>query len=403
MGAAGEVTVAMLVPNLRAFERTYRAEGPFVAAVLGRLAVPHEAVHDAVQDVFVAAYRRWPDYDHARPVRPWLTAFAHRVAFRYRRSQARRVRKRAALRHLHPVVQRPDDGRTEARTFLERFLGQLDEGHRRAYLLSEFEGCTAQEVADDLGISAQAVYGRVRSVRRRLQMALLDDAREPSSAAASLVPPWALLVPRLGEGSAVAAAGAWGAVKVAALAIGLSVAAVATVASVRVEQPPLRASSQSPAAASIATGSAPEPAARRRAPADAPAPPSAAGDPVLVRTRSTSPTAPAAAVEPPSSDLAAEADLLRRARSAQDAGRLRDAMALLDHHAQRYPSGQLEVGRRRARIRVLCDLGRAAQARGEALMLAHDRPGDPLAVQSVSICTAPIQSASRPEKQGVEP
>ncbi len=42
-------------PDLRAFERTYRAEGPFVAAVLGRLAVPSEAVYDAVQDVFVAS------------------------------------------------------------------------------------------------------------------------------------------------------------------------------------------------------------------------------------------------------------------------------------------------------------------------------------------------------------
>lgn len=407
-----------LAPQLRAFERTYRAEGPYVAAVLGRLAVPSEAVHDAVQDVFVAAYRRWPDYDTTRPVRPWLTAFAHRVAFRYRRSQARRERKRAALRHVLPAEQRSDASKADARAFLERFLGTLPTGHREAFVLAELEGRTAAEVGQALGISAEAVYGRVRSVRKRLHQALMEDAKEPGARAAAMVPPWAVLLPQLGGGAAVAGTGL-AALKVfaatvvvgAAGLVGVAVStpdvqpAPVTVAAQHMEDEPPPAAPSAPASVEAlppepAPGVPTEPSPRR------------AGslwtqEAEPLRPRGVSPQAarvapvPAATVDkPPASALAAESALLREARAAQADGRLRDALALLDRHARQFPEGQLASGRRRARIRVLCDLGQTAQARGEAKMLARTHPDDPLAVQALSICAAPIQSAARPEKQG---
>ena len=380
-------------PELRAFERTYRSEGPFVAAVLGRLAVPTEAVHDAVQDVFVAAYRRWPDYDTSRPVRPWLTAFAHRVAFRYRRSQARRERKRTALRHVHVGVQRPGDGQSDARAFLEHFLDQLEDGHREVFLLAELEGRTAPEVAAVVGISTEAVYGRVRSVRKRLHQALLDDAREPDARAASLVPPWSLLLPRLGATSTLSLGGLG--VFTATVAIG-----VATLVGVAVlSQPPTSASVPTPTVVpEVVAATVPT-----RPPLHAAAPPIEPHrePPPTVRPRPQPSKAERPADEP--SSLEAEAALLREAKRAQAAGRLDDALARLDTHARQYPEGQLADGRRRARIRVLCDLGRTAQARGEAKLLADRSPGDPLAVQALEICAPAIQSSGRAEKTVTKP
>ena len=383
-------------PELRAFERTYRAEGPFVAAVLGRLAVPTEAVHDAVQDVFIAAYRRWPDYDDSRPVRPWLTAFAHRVAFRYRRSQARRDRKRAALRHVHAGVQRSSAPQSDARAFLGRFLGQLDDGHRKVFLLAELEGRTAPEVAAAVGISIEAVYGRVRSVRRRLHQALLDDAREPDARAASLVPPWSLLLPQLGS----TAGASLGGLGLFAATVALGAAGMVGVAAYSPEVGP--GSEPVPA-------NAPVPEAHVAAAAPMPngpvtvAPPVApkAEPPSVVRDRATLPEVRPPAVEP--SSLEAEAALLREAKRAQAAGRLEDALARLDTHAVRFPDGQLADGRRRARIRVLCDLGRTAQARGEAKLLVDRSPGDPLAVQALEICAPSIQSGREAEKTVMKP
>lgn len=387
-------------PELRAFERTYRAEGPFVAAVLGRLAVPSEAVHDAVQDVFVAAYRRWPDFDDSRPVRPWLTAFAHRVAFRYRRSQARRTRKRAALRHVQRSVERSGADRADARAFLERFLGGLDEGYRRVFVLSELEGHSAAEVAEAVGISTEAVYGRVRSLRKRLHRALQEDAREPDARAAALVPPFSVLLPKLGLTSAVVSLGA---IKVFGVIVALGAAAVVGVVVLEPAKEPAPAhivveSPQTPSPALDAPSSAPRPGPSAVAAGPVPKPSAPSRPPARAGAVAAAPVVATA----PASTLEAEAALLRDARKAQAAGQLEDALAQLADHARRFPNGQLADGRRRARIRVLCDLGRTAQARGEARVLAERSPSDPLAVQALEICAAPIQSSDSPEKVSMQ-
>ncbi|MCR9163256.1 MAG: RNA polymerase sigma factor [Nannocystaceae bacterium] len=385
-------------PELRAFERTYRDEGPFVAAVLGRLAVPSEAVHDAVQDVFVAAYRRWPDFDDTRPVRPWLTAFAHRVAFRYRRSQARRDRKRAALRHVHVVTERSSAERADARAFLRRFLAQLDDGHRHVFMLSELEGRTAPEIAKVVGISTEAVYGRVRRVRKRLHRALMDDAREPDAAAASVLPPFGALLPHLGFGAAASGLGSsLAAIKAISAMLVVSAAAVVGVVVLTPEVEPAPVVAEVPT--SDVRASSPSPA-----PNPAPAPPvGATPTPQAMPAATARPRRAASSPEVETSSLDDEAALLRAAKRAQVAGRLEDALTQLDVHARRFPDGQLADGRRRARIRVLCDLGRTAQARGEAKLLAGRSPGDPLAIQALEICTAPIRSSARPEKPKVKP
>jgi RNA polymerase sigma-70 factor (ECF subfamily) len=303
--------------DLATFEHAYRAQGAFVADVLGRLAVPAEAVGDAVQDVFVAAYRRWDDFDPERPVRPWLAAFARRIAFRYRRSAARRHRKGASLVHLVRDRERSPGHEIEARDFLVRFLAELDVGHRDAFLMMDLEGRTAAEIADVLGISAEAVFGRVRSVRRRLRHALLEETREPDPRAAALVPAWAVMKARLGLLPAIVLPGI-GAVSVASVktfaltvALGLGVIGVGRVAWSRDEPSVAPRVSASPATrvaadASASTASSPDTRARVR-----PDDPVAASEP-LVRAEE-SPVV-VADVEPPADRCARRAPSLRRAR-----------------------------------------------------------------------------------------
>lgn len=402
--------------DLAGFEDAYRTQATYVAHVLGRLAVPAEAVGDAVQDVFVAAYRRWPDFDRGRPVRPWLTGFARRIAFRYRRADARRRRKRAAWLHVVRDRQRPASHELEARDFLQRFLAQIDAGHRRAFLLMELEGLSAPEAATALGISAEAVYGRVRSTRRRLKQALLIEAREPDPRAAALVPPWAMLRDKLAVGvpAIVAPAlggSAGGALKTFAATIAIGLVGLTAVDLSRGRDVPLDASFPG-APVAVATDEAPpvvvadaQPRSDPTAPArarvdeddralvDEAASRSAPRAP-LVRTTTTPPAQSA-----PSGSLAEETVLLRAAKSALTRGDADTALEHLDAHARRFPSGQLADARHRSRIRALCDLGRAAQARGEARKLADARPGDPLARQALSICATPtIQNGPRPEK-----
>ena len=399
--------------DLATFEDAYRAQAAYVAHVLGRLAVPTEAVGDAVQDVFVAAYRRWSDFDPRRPVRPWLTGFARRVAFRYRRSAARRRRKGAAWLHVVRDRERPISHEVEARDFLQRFLAKVDAGHRRAFLMMELEGLSAPEAATALGISTEAVYGRVRSTRRRLRQALLVDARRPDPKAASLVPPWAALRDKLAIGvptvalPTAAPIGTGLKTFAATVAIGLTGLVALHVATRPAERPP-RPSVQTttarvdPPTETVVAASAPTRA-------DTPS-----AEPTLVRGEASTPTSddaprrhhvPTVAEEPPEvtddprSELAEESALLQAAKSALTQGDAATALEHLDAHARRFPSGQLADARRRSRIRALCDLGRTAQARGEAQLLARTRPDDPLARQALAICTSPtIQNGPEPEK-----
>lgn len=390
--------------DLETFEHAYRAEAPYVADMLGRLAVPSEAVGDAVQDVFIAAFRRWDAFDPERPVRPWLTGFARRVAFRYRRSAARRHRKGAALVGVVGDRQHAFSGEVDARDFLQRFLANLETGHREAFVLTELQGMTAPEAAAALGISAEAVYGRVRSARRQLREALIVDAREPSPRAAALVPPWALLKAQLGAVVPVVAPPGLGIVSVGAIKTFAATVAVGLVGFVVVDRvwvdtapvtavpaTPTAIAEPDPAPVVVATATQVRPAT-----SDPTSSPTEAAAAASTRTRVISAPAPAKTKR----SLAEETELLQAAKAALVRGDAGAALLHLDAHAERYPDGQLADARHRSRIRALCDLGRVSQARGEAHRLARARPGDPLAIEALSICAQPsIQKPSSPEKE----
>jgi hypothetical protein len=116
-------------------------------------------------------------------------------------------------------------------------------------------------------------------------------------------------------------------------------------------------------------------------------------EPVL-RTR-RSPTAdrasePERKSEPidPLATVRAESSLVGRARAA-----LRDedpatALRLLDEHARRFPTGELEQERELLRISALCDAGRAAAARKAAHSFRAAYPGSPLLGHLGSTCAA---------------
>lgn len=79
-------------------------------------------------------------------------------------------------------------------------------------------------------------------------------------------------------------------------------------------------------------------------------------------------TASASVPAPPRSSLAAERELLDRARSRLAAGEPQDALGALEQHAKRFPRGQLSEEREAMWVNVLALVGRAddARAKGEA-------------------------------------
>ncbi|MFY0532306.1 RNA polymerase sigma factor [Nannocystis pusilla] len=152
----------------RAFRELYRNEFTFVWTVARRLGVPPPLVEDAVQDVFLTAYRRLDQVCFEVSARAWLYGVTRRIASRYHRSAERRSRRLAAIAAVSHGPADPPQERVDSAEQLERLLAQLGANTRAAFEMSELFGMSGPEIASELGIPVKTVYSRVRLAREQL-------------------------------------------------------------------------------------------------------------------------------------------------------------------------------------------------------------------------------------------
>lgn len=157
-------------------EAGYRAHFDFVWRTLLRLGLDESGAEDAAQEVFVVAHRHWSRLRGGAPLRPWLYGIARRVAFRARRSRARRDR--AMANYLSCLRVRVGECFTpdyELGLSLQRALVDLSAEQREAFVLARLEGLTGRELASCLDINANTAAARVRAARRQLEARLGSD------------------------------------------------------------------------------------------------------------------------------------------------------------------------------------------------------------------------------------
>ncbi len=138
---------------------------------LRRLGVAPADLEDVAHDVFVAVHRQLPQYDPVRPLRPWLFAFAYRMAKDHR----------ALARHRHespaPIEQAADpaataDERLDAkrlRELLLRVLAELDFDKRSIVVMHDVEGMPVPAIAALLGVPVNTAYSRLRLARAEFE------------------------------------------------------------------------------------------------------------------------------------------------------------------------------------------------------------------------------------------
>ncbi len=359
------------------FQALYRRHYGFVWHTVRRFGVVPALTDDAVQDTFIAAYRRWGEL--AMPsAKSWLYGIARRVASNYRRADHRATRKRGALAVATSVAP-PVAAPPEVVVHLDRFLEGLPAVDRELFVLSEIEGMSGPEAANALELNVSTTYSRVQSLRRRFRESFADGddvvraAREQRPRATAHG--WALLLPHLGVASTAAKAApllAWGLVaKMSAVALPVAVAVGLSVT--RSQPAPTAPVTRAAIDASSAEAPAPRVAPRPVAvvapaalPPAAPAPAFEPPAPAKVQSPVRTPTTPAAA------------SLDRDNQLVRDAGdRLRDgdaaaALAITDAHAREFPKSALADARTALRIEALCALGKTAQAKGEARLFARE-------------------------------
>ncbi|MFE9093733.1 RNA polymerase sigma factor [Streptomyces sp. NPDC007264] len=135
---------------------------------------PQDA-EEAVQDAFVSAWRRLPEYRHEAEFRTWV----------YRITVNRCL---TMCRHRPPplsldAVAEPEAGdawsqparsaeQDAATAALSRALAGLDTGQRACWILREVQGLPYKEIAHVTRTSEQTVRGRLFRARRSLQEAM---------------------------------------------------------------------------------------------------------------------------------------------------------------------------------------------------------------------------------------
>lgn len=132
----------------------------------------HSAAEDILQDLFLKAHQRIGQLRSPEKLEGWLFLIARNaVADHYRK--------------LKTYEELPDDIATEAQESELENAGQLRDAFRRmieqlpapygeALVLTEFQGLTQKQLAEQLGISLSGAKSRVQRGRDKLKQALLD-------------------------------------------------------------------------------------------------------------------------------------------------------------------------------------------------------------------------------------
>lgn len=151
-----------------------RHSRPLLGLARGMLGNPQDA-EDAVQDAFVSAWRRLPEYRHAAQFRTWMYRITVNRCLTMRSRRSPHLPLDAVAEPAaddawsQPARTAEQDAATAA---LARALGELDPGQRVCWMLRELQGLPYKEIAHVTHTTEQTVRGRLFRARRSLQEAM---------------------------------------------------------------------------------------------------------------------------------------------------------------------------------------------------------------------------------------
>jgi RNA polymerase sigma-70 factor (ECF subfamily) len=162
------------------FDTVYEDNFKFVWRAARRLGIDSADTDDVVQEVFVVAHRKLPEFEGRAQVKTWLFKILVRVVRHYFRALQRKPGHRAArsLGDLDTLRDQRNRGpmeaveRADAVRILDGILGRLDVEKREVFVLAEIEQLSSVEIADVLGTNVNTIYSRLRVARQEFERAL---------------------------------------------------------------------------------------------------------------------------------------------------------------------------------------------------------------------------------------
>jgi RNA polymerase sigma-70 factor (ECF subfamily) len=146
----------------------YEAELTHVWHSLRRFGVRRADLEDLCHDVFVAVHGARDRFDPTRPIRPWLSGIAFRVASEYRR----RAHNRRELPGEPPTPPPAPGPAADERLSMQEeqdlvlaALATLSEERRAVLIMHDLDEQSMPEIAEALGWPLNTAYSRLRLAR----------------------------------------------------------------------------------------------------------------------------------------------------------------------------------------------------------------------------------------------
>ena len=161
--------------NRNAFGEIVERYTPLLYSLAFRMLGRGEEAEEAVQEIFLRAFRALSRFRLDRRFHPWL----YTIALNYLRSSERRQRRRRGLRlvrlgeELEAVVDRgelPEAAleRDDGERLAQEALAGLPALYREVFLLREVEGLSVRDAAEALGVPEGTVKVRLHRARKEL-------------------------------------------------------------------------------------------------------------------------------------------------------------------------------------------------------------------------------------------
>lgn len=162
--------------DVDAFEQLYRLHAGRVYALCLRLAADPVVARELTQDTFVRAWEALPRFRADANITTWLHRIAVNAMLERRRGDRRRSARVSLVddeedgdAQIAGVVLAPD---VATAIDLERAIGALPPGVRRAFVLHDVEGYTHEEIATMTGLAAGTLRAQLHRARQLLMRAL---------------------------------------------------------------------------------------------------------------------------------------------------------------------------------------------------------------------------------------
>jgi len=152
--------------DFRAFYDEHLAR---VWRALARFGVARADLPDAVQEVFLVAFRKLPEFEGRSKASTWLVGISYRVASDRRRMACvrREVGDSGAVLTARDGRTSPDEAveRNDRLRALDEILATLRPEQREVFVMFELEEMTGKEIADIVGAPLKTVFSRLRLAR----------------------------------------------------------------------------------------------------------------------------------------------------------------------------------------------------------------------------------------------